>query len=99
MNVIRCTAVGMILATSSFLRAGVPPRANQHVTVKLPNYGSELRAFDAPRQHPVAWWPHVVNAGWGGGGGGGERIGGWLDRNWQLVDYLDRSGDYTTHTI
>ena len=33
----------------------------------------------------------------GGGGGGPERNGGWLDRHWELVDYLDRSADYTTH--
>ena len=77
--------------------AGELPRAGEAVEVTRPDLAAELRRFDAPRREPVAWWPHVVNAGWGGGRGGPERNGGWLDRNWMLVDYLDRSGDYTTH--
>jgi len=73
------------------------PRAADAVQVKLPDFGAELRRFDTPEREPLAWWPHVVNAGWGGGRGGPERNGGWLDRHWPLVDYLDRSADYTTH--
>ena len=73
------------------------PRAVEQVTVTLPDFGAELRAFDDPVKNPVGWWPHVVNAGWGEGRGGPERKGGWLDDNWQLIDYIDRSADYTTH--
>jgi len=73
------------------------PRASEPVEVVLPDFGAEVRAFDAPDRRPVAWWPHVVNAAWGGGRGGPERRGGWLDEHWEMVDYLDRSADYTTH--
>ena len=70
------------------------PRARERAAVTLPDLGAELRAFARTR---VSWWPHVVNAGWGGGRGGPERKGGWLDEHWLLVDYLDRSADYSTH--
>jgi hypothetical protein len=73
------------------------PRSAEPIQVKLPDFGAELRRFDAPEREPLAWWPHVINAGWGGGRGGPERNGGWLDRHWPLVDYIDRSADYTTH--
>ncbi len=73
------------------------PSAPDRVSIVLPDYGAELRAFDEADRKPVSWWPYVVNAGWGGGRGGPERRGGWLDENWKLIDYLDRSGDYTTH--
>ena len=73
------------------------PQAPEPAAVVLPDYGAEVRAFDDPDRQPVGWWPHVVNAGWGGGSGGPERRGGWIDKHWPLVDYLDRSGDYTTH--
>ncbi len=79
------------------VRAVELPAAGEQVSVALPDFGAELRAFDDPDVHPLSWWPHVVNAAWGGGRGGPERNGGWLDENWQLVDYLDRSADYTTH--
>ena len=79
------------------LSAAVPPQAAEPVAVTLPDVGADLRAFDEPAMHPVPWWPHVVNAGWGGGRGGPERNGGWLDKHWELLDYVDRSGDYTTH--
>jgi len=67
------------------------------VTVTLPDFGAEVRDFHDPEANPIRWWPHVVNAAWGDGRGGPERNGGWLDENWPLVDYLDRSADYTTH--
>ncbi len=79
------------------LLAAAPPRAAERVAVTLTDIGAELRTFEAPGTHPVPWWPHVVNAGWGGGRGGPERNGGWLDKHWELLDYVDRSGDYTTH--
>lgn len=88
------------LIVISFVAPGIGaelPRASQPIQVTLPDFGAELRRFDAPEREPVPWWPHVVNAGWGGGRGGPERNGGWLDRHWPLVDYIDRSGDYTTH--
>ena len=78
-------------------RAAPVPSPGGPVSVTLPDFGAEVRAFRDPEREPVVWWPHVVNAAWGGGRGGPERRGGWLDRNWTLVDYLDRSGDYTTH--
>ncbi|MBM4046459.1 MAG: hypothetical protein FJ279_15220, partial [Planctomycetes bacterium] len=70
------------------------PRAPERATVVLPNFSQEILAFE---RAPVDWLARVVNAGWGGGRGGPERKDGWLDRNWLLVDYLDRSGDYTSH--
>ena len=73
------------------------PSAGEQVSVTLPDFGAELREFDEPDRKPVSWWPYVINAGWGGGRGGPERKGGWLDENWRLLDYVDRSGDYTTH--
>ena len=76
---------------------GVLPDADEPVSVILPDFGAELRAFDEIDGKAVEWWPHIINAGWGGGRGGPERNGGWLDKNWMLIDYLDRSADYTTH--
>ncbi|HUT92068.1 MAG TPA: hypothetical protein VMY37_21415 [Thermoguttaceae bacterium] len=87
----------LILASTAAAHAAGPPEAGEPVVVRLPDFGAELRAFDDPETRPVAWWPHVVNAAWGEGRGGPERNGGWLDRNWELVDYIDRSADYTTH--
>jgi hypothetical protein len=90
-----CFLLALLFVTPSL--ATDLPRAADAVQVKLPDCGAELRRFDAPEREPLPWWPHVVNAGWGGGHGGPERKGGWLDRHWPLVDYLDRSADYTTH--
>ena len=73
------------------------PETDERPAIALPDFGAELRAFDAPYRQPVAWWPHVVNAAWGGGRGGPQRNGGWIDQNWEFVDCLDRSGDYSTH--
>lgn len=70
------------------------PQAPERAMVALRDLGAELRAFE---RQPVSWWPHVVNAAWGGGRGGPERRGGWLDENWELVDTIDRSADYSTH--
>ena len=72
-------------------------RSGEKAVLCLPDFGAEVRAFDAPEKRPVAWWPHVINAAWGGGSGGPERNGGWLDEHWELVDYLDRAGDCSTH--
>ncbi len=55
----------------------------------LPDVGAELRALDEPAARPVPWWPHILNAGWGGGRGGPERTGGWLDKHWELLDYVE----------
>jgi hypothetical protein len=87
--------LGGLLAANAAAEA--LPRSQEKPVVRLPDFGAELRAFNGPQERPVAWWPHVVNAAWGGGRGGPERSGGWLDKNWPLVDYLDRSGDYSTH--
>jgi hypothetical protein len=70
------------------------PRAAEKPVVHLPDIGTEVRAFDDPVKRPVAWWPHVVNAAWGGAS---ERPGTWLDKNWELVDYVDRSGNANCH--
>ncbi len=78
-------------------RAAAQPRAAEPVRIVLPNYGADLRAFDAPVREPVEWIEHMVNAGMGGGRGGPERTGGWLDKHSVLIDYIDRSGDYVSH--
>lgn len=88
---------GLLLCMPGLALALPLPRAEAPVTIALPDFGADLRAFDLPEKRPVKWWPHVVNAAWGEGGGGSERNGGWLDKHWELVDYLDRSSDYTTH--
>ncbi len=99
----RSGALSLALAVLAGLLAcstacAVPlPTSGEKVTVSLPDYGAELRAFNAPVEHPVSWWPHVINAGWGEGRGGPERTGGWIDKHWQLIDYLDRSADYTAN--
>ena len=97
MRVLKHVLFGLCLSFTPLLAAATLPEAGEPVVVTLPDYGAELRSFDDPLAAPVAWWPHVVNAAWGDGGGGPERNGGWLDKNWELVDYLDRSADYTTH--
>lgn len=88
---------GVFVSIVTSLRAAPLPQADVPVTVSLPDCGEVLRAFDDPEVRPVAWWPHVVNAAWGDGRGGPERNGGWLDRHRELIDYLDRSADYTSH--
>ncbi|MBN2507722.1 MAG: hypothetical protein JXQ71_13620 [Verrucomicrobia bacterium] len=88
---------GAILNVPILLVATSLPRADVPISVTWPDLGAEMRAFDAPETKPVPWGPHVINAAWGEGRGGPERNGGWLDRNWEWVDYLDRSADYTTH--
>jgi hypothetical protein len=89
--------ISALLATLCTAAAALDlPSANRAVSVSLPDFGAELRAFEAQKR-PVSWWPYIVNAGWGGGRGGPERRGGWLDQNWPLIDYIDRSADYTTH--
>lgn len=94
----RCAFRSLLILLSAALSEGADlPRSAEPIEVKLPDVGAELRRFDAPERDPLPWWPHVVNAGWGGGRGGPERNGGWLDRHWPLVDYIDRSADYTTH--
>ena len=90
------TAVVVVLAAAEAWAASVAP-SGERVSVTMPDFGVEVRAFDDSVREPVAWWPHIVNAAWGDGRGGPERRNGWLDRNWMLVDYLDRSADYTTH--
>ena len=86
-----------IVLSASVLSAGPVAEVGEPVKVELPDFVAEVRAFHDPEMKPISWWPHVVNAAWGEGRGGPERNGGWLDRNWPLVDYIDRSADYTTH--
>jgi len=73
------------------------PRSTERPELVLPNYAREVAAFDYPLRHRIAWHEHVVNAGWGGGRGGPERRGGFFDKHWVLIDYVDRSGDYPMH--
>ncbi len=76
---------------------GILPETDKQISVTFPDFSAELRGFDEHDREPVKRWPHIINAGWGEGRGGPERNGGWLDKNWKLIDYLDRSADYTTH--
>ncbi len=74
------------------------PVADEEPQVLLPDYAAELRAFDYPDEHPISWHSFMVNAGYGTGRGGpGRRPGAFMDENWILCDYLDRSGDYVSH--
>ena len=90
----RCCLVAWLAWLSVAAWGATLPRAKESAAVVLPDFAAELRAFE---RSPVGWWPHVVNAAWGGGRGGPERKGGWLDEHWELVDYIDRSADYSTH--
>ena len=88
------------LVLSSFVAAACAsagpllPRATHKLKIVLPNCGEEVRAFNTD---PVEWMKFVVNAGFGGGRGAPERWQGWIAKNWMLVDYMDRSGDYPSH--
>ncbi|MFW6155753.1 MAG: beta-galactosidase trimerization domain-containing protein, partial [Armatimonadota bacterium] len=74
------------------------PVADEEPQVVLPDYAAELRAFDSPDRHPISWHSFMVNAGYGSGRGGpGRKPGAFMDTNWILCDYLDRSGDYVSH--
>ncbi|MEW6355206.1 MAG: hypothetical protein AB1696_02680 [Planctomycetota bacterium] len=73
------------------------PAATDRLEIVLPDYGKDLREFNAPIKEPVHWTQFVVNAGWGGGGGGTERKDGWIAQHFPLIDYVDRSADYTSH--
>ena len=86
-----------VILSAWAVAVGPVSEVDDPVTVQLPDFGAEVRGFDDPEANPISWWPHVVNAAWGDGRGGPERNGGWLDENWLLVDYIDRSADYTTH--
>lgn len=85
----------VLLCLAPALAVPLPP-ANEQVQPVLPDTADVWR-FEGSSRSKVLWWPHVINAAWGGGRGGPERNGGWLDQNWPLVDYLDRSGDYTSN--
>ena len=73
------------------------PRAQDDLEIVLPDYGAEIRAFNDPVTEPVEWTKYVVNAGFGDGRSAPERRGGWIAKNWMLMDYMDRSGDYVSH--
>ncbi len=80
-----CAAAGAADSTSKALR------------VILPDYLRDVRTFNDPLARPVSWTRYVVNAGWGGGRGAPARKGGWIDKHFELIDYIDRSGDYVSH--
>jgi len=94
---VRASCLVGILVICAHGLGEVLPRAEEPVRIVLPDFGAELRVFDMPEKQPVSWSRYIVNAGWGGGRGGPERRGGWLDKNYPLIDYLDRSADYTSH--
>jgi len=83
--------------SASAATAASLPRAPDQLEVILPDYGTEVRAFNDPLAEPVEWTKYVVNAGFGDGRSAPERRGGWLAKNWALMDYMDRSGDYVSH--
>ncbi|MCP4006391.1 MAG: hypothetical protein GY725_19605 [bacterium] len=67
------------------------------VEIELPDYLTEVREF---RSSPPAWNETIVNAasGHGTGAGATRETGWWRDPdNWLLIDYVDRSGNLTTH--
>lgn len=95
----RWPAVALLtLLLAPCLHAIELPVADEQPQLVLPDYAAELRAFDYPDRHPISWHSFMVNAGYGEGRGGpARRPGEWFDRNWSLCDYLDRTGDYSSH--
>lgn len=88
----------MTVLLASCVQAIDLPIADEQPQLVLPDYAAELRAFDYPDRHPISWHGFMVNAGYGTGRGGpGRRPGAFMDTNWILCDYLDRSGDYVSH--
>lgn len=75
------------------LWAAALPEASERAQPVLPDL-TKVHEF---QPQPVSWWPHVINAGWGGGRGGPERLKGWTAENWLLLDYLDRAADFTSN--
>jgi hypothetical protein len=73
------------------------PGANERVVPRLPDLTRVVSGFDRAERAPVSWSQYVINAGWGGGRGGPERQDGWIAKHWMLIDYLDRSGDFTSN--
>lgn len=82
-----------LLLPLSLAGAVALPEAPTPAQPVLPDL-AQVRQFGV---QPVSWWPYVINAGWGGGRGGPERLAGWTADNWLLLDYLDRSGDFTSN--
>lgn len=74
------------------------PVTDEEPQLVLPDYAADLRGFDYPDRHPISWHSFMINAGFGGGRGGPGRLpGAFLDENWLLCDYIDRSADYASH--
>ena len=86
-------ALTLMLLTALGAHAAPLPRAAEPAQPVLPDV-TQVRDF---QPQPVSWWPYVINAGWGGGRGGPERLSGWTAENWPLLDYLDRSADFTSN--
>ncbi len=95
----RMTIAVILLALTVGIAGAIDiPTADEQPQVVLPDYAAELRAFDYPDEHPISWHRYMLNAGYGEGRGGPERLpGAFLDENWMLCDYIDRSGDYASH--
>jgi len=88
---LRSALLATALSAAAVLPEGAP------VETRVPDVAAELREF-APS--PPAWSDDVVDAVLGGGTiAQEERRSGWLApaENWELVDYVDRAYNYTTH--
>ncbi|HXZ84678.1 MAG TPA: beta-galactosidase trimerization domain-containing protein, partial [Myxococcota bacterium] len=88
---LRSALLATALSAASVLPAGTP------VETRAPDVAAELREF-APS--PPGWSADVVDAVLGHGSiAQEERRSGWLAQpeNWELVDYVDRAYNYTTH--
>ena len=98
MNCLPIVSVAVLLGLSAHGAAAASlPRAREPLQIRPRPFWEEVRAFDDPVSRPVAWTTFVVNAGFGGGRGASERWKGWIAEHWQLLDYMDRSGDYASH--
>ncbi|MDP6360333.1 MAG: hypothetical protein QF473_34785, partial [Planctomycetota bacterium] len=86
-----------LIAAAARLHGESLPLSKEPLTIRLPDYGADIRAFNDTMDAPVEWTKYVVNAGMGEGRAARERQGGWLAKNWVLMDYMDRSGDYVSH--
>ena len=88
---LRTALVASALAVATALPEGAP------VETREPDVAAELRAFSAT---PPDWSADVVNVLLGEGAiAQRERQTGWLSapENWELVDFVDRAYNYTTH--
>lgn len=88
-----------ILLAATVLLAGQVgaqvPRSDEAPRLVLPDYSTEVPGVSTETRQPIGWHFYPVNAVYGGNTR--EKRGGFLDRHWQCIDYVDHSSNYSYH--